>query len=448
VVLTGGFDGHRFSPPTGNGLVLIVQWLNIDAGAEPVKDLVQPPNEEDRTMTDPAPAGQHTLRRHNSALVLRAVLDAPGISRAAIAAHTGLAKATVSSLVDRLIAADLVAETGLVSRQGRGRRSTGLAPSITGPHGLGVDLGVDYLATCLVDLTGRMHDHRVRPVDHRNRPPSRVLGAVVRAVNTALRDARVPVGGIGIAVPGLVESATGRLHLAPNLGWRDLDIATYVGARIDQPDLPVLVANEADFAAAAELGRRAPDGPRDFILVSGEIGIGAGLVVDGRPWVGVRGFGGEIGHLTVDPNGPQCACGSRGCLERLAGLEWIVREAGLWRDAQPPAETLDRLLRRLADADQRSIAAVRAAGRWLGVALSSVINVIDVPCVVLGGSYAELAPWLREPLTAELDRRVVSAAWSPVRVTSSTLGAAAAVRGAGAAPVQAIIADPDGYRTA
>jgi predicted NBD/HSP70 family sugar kinase len=400
-------------------------------------------------MTDPSPAGQHTLRRHNSALVLRTVLDTPGISRAEIAAYTGLAKATVSSLVDRLIAADLVAETGPVSRQGRGRRSTGLAPSATGPHGLGVDIGVDYLATCLVDLTGRMHGHTVAPGDNRARRPSRVLAATARALNAALRDAQargVPVGGIGIAVPGLVES-TGMLRVAPNLGWRELDVVSAVSARLDRPGLPVLLGNEADYAAAAELGQ-SRDGPRDFILVSGEIGIGAGLVVDGKPFPGVRGFSGEIGHLTVDPAGPECTCGSRGCLERLAGLDWIMREAGVWHDGRPPAETLERLLESLRQEEEQATNAVHAAGRWLGVALSSVINVVDLPCVVLGGSYAALSPWLSASLAAELDRRVVSATWAPVRIASSTLGAAAAVRGAAAAPVAAIIADPDAYRTA
>ncbi|HEX9337125.1 MAG TPA: ROK family transcriptional regulator, partial [Pseudonocardiaceae bacterium] len=343
-------------------------------------------------MTDPSPAGQHTLRRHNSALVLRAVLDTPGISRAAIAAHTGLAKATVSSLVDRLIATDLLAETGLVARPGRGRRSTGLAPSPTGPHGLGVEIGVDYLATCLVDLTGRMYDHRVRPGDHRDRPASRVLAATVRAINSALRDAKVRVGGIGIAVPGLVEAGTGLLRAAPNLGWRDLDIVAEVGGRIDRPDLPVLVGNEADFAAAAELGAMPPGGPRDFVLVSGEIGIGAGLVVDGRPFRGVRGFGGELGHVTVDPAGPECGCGARGCLEPLAGLDAIMRAAGL------PGEPVATLLGRLVDGDWAAMDAVGQAGRWLGIALAAVVNLVDVPCVVLGGSYAELAPWLRDPI--------------------------------------------------
>jgi predicted NBD/HSP70 family sugar kinase len=164
----------------------------------------------------------------------------------------------------------------------------------------------------------------------------------------------------------------------------------------------------------------------------------------------VRGFSGEIGHLTVDPAGPECACGSRGCLERLAGLDWIMREAGVWQagpDARPPAETMDKLVDALTAGEPAALSAVRTAGGWLGVALSSVINVVDLPCVVLGGCYASLAPWLREPLAAELDRRVISAAWSPVQITSSTLGATAAVRGAATASVQAIIADPDGYVT-
>ena len=369
------------------------------------------------------------------------MLDTPGISRAAIAAATGLAKATVSSLVDRLIAADLVTETGLVARPGRGRRSTGLAPSPTGPHGLGVEIGVDYLATCLVDLTGAVHEHRVRPGDNRDQPAQHVLARAATAIDDALRAARVPVGGIGIAAPGLVEADSGLLRVAPNLGWRDLDVVAAIRAAIDHPDkadLPILIGNEADFAAAAELG--AMDGPRDFILVSGEIGIGAGLVVDGRPFRGVRGFGGELGHVTVDPAGPVCGCGARGCLEPLAGLDAIMRAAGL--DHDTPLRTL---CDRLADGDVAAVAAVRDAGRWLGIALAAVVNLVDVPCVVLGGSYAELAPWLRDAIARELEQRVVSAAWSPVRITGATLGGAAAVRGAGALPIHAIIADPDSY---
>lgn len=420
-------------------------------------------------MTEPttpiSPAGQHTVRRHNSALVARAVADDPGVSRAAIAARTGLAKATVSSLVDRLIGAGIVTETGPVARAGRGRSGTGLRLATTGPHGLGVEIGVDYLATCLVDLTGRMHAHRMRPGDHRARSVSQVLARTVRAVRTALRDADqrgVLVGGIGVAVPGLVEASTGILRLAPNLGWRDVDIGAYLRAHllagVGDPRLGVgknnavpaggvRIGNEADFAAVAELRRSEPGGPRDFVHVSGEIGIGAGFVVGGAPYHGVRGFSGEIGHIPVDPDGPRCGCGARGCLDRLAGLEWILRDAGVWDGRpggpRPPAEVLDVLVDRLAADDPEALRAVRAAGRWLGIALAAAINVLDVPTVVLGGSYAVLEPWLREPLGAELDTRVLSAVCQPVRIVRSALGREAAVHGAAASTVRAIIDDPD-----
>ena len=386
------------------------------------------------------------MRRHNSALVLRAVAADPGLSRAAVAARTGLAKATVSSLTDRLLAADLVTETGPVVRSGRGRSGTGLRPSGSGPHGLGVEIGVDYLATCLVDLTGRMHAHRMRPGDNRQRSVRQVLAGTVRAIKTAVRDAEalgVPVGGIGVAVPGLVEAATGLLRLAPNLGWRDVDLVTPLRESLPATPGGITVGNEADFAAAAQLWESAE--LRDFVHVSGEIGIGAGFVVDGAPYPGVRGFSGEIGHIPVDPAGPRCGCGARGCLDRLAGLEWILRDAGVWDEpgARPPAEVLDELVTRLTNGDGPAETAVRAAGRWLGIALAAAINVLDVPTVVLGGSYAVLEPWLRVPLQGELDTRVLSAACEPVRVIRSELGRDAAVRGAATSIVRTIIDDPD-----
>lgn len=398
-------------------------------------------------MASPEPAGQHTVRRHNAALVLGAVAAEPGISRAGVATGTGLAKATVSAIVDRLIEARLIVDTGPRARSGRGRRGTGLSVSDRGPHGLGAEIGVDYIATCLVDLTGTLHAYRVRPGDNRARTQRAVLAGLARAVRTALREAdrrAVPVGGVGVAVPGLVEAGTGLLRLAPNLGWHKVDLAAALAERLPLAEVPVVVGNEANFAASAELVRGAHPGLRDFVHVSGEVGIGAGIVAGGALLTGVRGFGGEIGHICVDPSGPACGCGGRGCLERLAGLEAILGTAGLDLDA-PPAVLVDRLVACLESGDTRAHAAVRSAGRWLGAGLATVLNVVDIPAVVLGGSYAALEPWLREPLAAELASRVVSADWSPVRLLASGLGPEAAAYGAGSAAVRAIIADPDTF---
>ncbi|GLZ43731.1 ROK family transcriptional regulator [Actinokineospora sp. NBRC 105648] len=375
------------------------------------------------------PTGQRDLRRHNTTVVLDAVA-AGGGSRAGVAAATGLAKATVSSLVDRLVAAGLVTETGPESRPGRGRRGTGLALAPTGPHGVGLEIGVDYLATCLTDPTGREHAFRLSPGDNRDQPPSRVLTKAKRAVRRAVADAGamgVPVGGLGIAVPGLVERETGVLLAAPNLGWSRVDLrAAFPGAAVD---------NEANHAALAELWHGA--GGRDFVLVSGEIGIGAGIVSGGAVFGGVRGFSGEIGHLCVDPTGPPCPCGARGCLERVAGLETLT--------GGEPVVALDGLIRKLSEKDGQALSAVNAAGTVLGVALAGVVNVLDIPTIVLGGGYARLHQWLAPPLRAELELRVVGAPWSAIEVRASELGSRAAVRGAATAVTRAILADPDPY---
>ncbi|MEU5694963.1 ROK family transcriptional regulator [Actinosynnema sp. NPDC020468] len=384
-------------------------------------------------MSRPRPAGQHTVRRHNSALVLGALSTAPGSSRAAVAAATGLTKATVSSLVDRLIGAGLIAEGEVEFRLGPGRRGTALHLSPAGPHGLGVEIGVDHITTWLVDFTGHVRRKWVRPGDNRNSAPARVLAKVATAVRAAATE-DVPIGGVGVAVPGLVEAATGTLRVAPNLGWREVDVRDELVRRAAL-DVPVLVGNEANLAALAEL--RHGVGGRDFVHISGEIGIGAGIVVHGALFEGVSGFGGELGHLPVDPRGPVCGCGSRGCLERLAGQDRIVRAAGV--------TTVAELLTALAGNEKAALAAVRTAARWLGVALSAAINLLDLPTVVLGGTYAHLEPWLGPPLAAELSRRVLGAQWSPVRVVASELGADAAVLGAAGSAIRAILADPDPY---
>ncbi|PRX45172.1 putative NBD/HSP70 family sugar kinase [Prauserella shujinwangii] len=391
-------------------------------------------------MTQPRPAGQHTVRRHNSALVLAAVAESPGISRAGVAARTGLTKATVSSLVDRLIGASLVHDAGPERRPGPGRRGTSLSLCPSGPHGLGVEIGVDYVATCLVDLTGRTRHERVRPAENRSRPVPEVLAEVAAELTAALGEAGalgVAVGGIGVAVPGLVEASTGLLRRAPNLDWDDVDVPAELRDRAALPDVEILVGNEANFAALAELWAGGHTGPRDFVHVSGEIGIGAGIVIGGELFDGVHGFGGELGHFPVTPDGPRCTCGARGCLERLAGQDVILERAG--------AADLGDLLDRLVAGEDRAAGAVREAGRWLGTALSAVVNLLDVPAVVLGGTYAHLHPWLADPLRAELRARVLGGPWSPVEVLRSDLGTEAAVRGAAASAVRTILADPDAF---
>ncbi len=386
-----------------------------------------------------APVRQAGVRAHNLALVLRHVATGTvPLSRAAVAAATGLTRATVSALVDDLVAGRLLTELEPARRTGAGRPAVGLALSPDGPAGLGLEVNVDYLAAAVVDFTGTVRHRVVRHLDQRPAGADRTLQHLSRLAGEARRHAEadgLPVAGAALAVPGLVD-ADGLVRVAPNLDWHDVDAAALLRRSAVMKDLPLTVDNEANLAALGELHGTAR-GPASFVYVSGEIGIGAGIVLDGQLYRGVRGFGGEIGHVPVHPDGPTCRCGARGCLEQYAGQEAMLRAARVPAGARPD-EALDTLAAWAAAGDADTLAAIAGAGTALGTALSAVVNLLDVDTIVLGGSYAPLLPWLRDGVELEIAKRVLTAAWTPVTVRAATLGPAAAVIGAGGAVVRTI----------
>lgn len=385
--------------------------------------------------------------------VLRAVAAAPEpLSRADVAARTGLTKATVSTQVERLMAAGLLREGGLVPRTGAGRPAAGLALSGGRIAAIGLEIGVDYLAASVRDLSGVVRHRVVLAEEHRHQPPGDVLRAACALAGVLGRNAAsdgLALAGTGVAVPGLVDEGTGRVRLAPNLGWEDVDVATALAVAGNAGS--ITVDNEATFCALAEMGYPAshpgsavdPDG--GFVVVSGEVGIGAGLVLAGEVVRGRRGWAGELGHVTVDVRGALCRCGSHGCLEVFAGQEAILRAAGLEpapSTAFGPATALASLVDQAHGGQPEVLAALARAGEALGVALSTAVNLLDVDAVVLGGIYAELATWVRPAVERELRARVLRSRLVPVRVAVSRVGPDAAVLGAAAMVLRRVLAAP------
>lgn len=347
------------------------------------------------------PIRQAALRSHNLAVVLRQVATRPeGISRATIAARSGLTKATVSAIVDELVAGGLVSFTSSVN-SGVGRPAPGVTLNGARPVGLGMEINVDYLAACLVDLSGTVRHREL--LDSPALAPAEAIDALVSLAENACAAAQslsLTVAGGMIAVPGLVEEHT--VHIAPNLDWHDVKLPSAFAG------VPVSYGNEANLAALGELHA---SGQPSFLYVSGEIGIGAGIVIKREVLPGAHGWAGELGHVTVDPGGRPCRCGSRGCLEQYAG-------------------------KHTTRSTEEAVAA-------LGIALAGAVNLLDLPVVVLGGHLAPLAA----PIDEELRRRVLTARWTPPKVRASTLGADAAVIGAAHTVTQAIIDDPAAYLT-
>ncbi len=353
------------------------------------------------------------VRRHHLSVVLRQLVRNGPRSRATLAQETGLTKATVSLLVAELLDRDLVQELD-TSRDGRvGRPGTDVAAAGRGVGGLGLEIDVDRVAATVVDLTGEVRANRARTGDNRKVRSGRVVDRLRKVAREVLAEADAAgircVGGT-LALPGLVDPGSGTLLVAPNLHWFDADVASAVKRLELPPTLPLTVDNEANLAALAELRFGAGQGLSSFVHVSGGIGIGAGIVLDGRLVRGAHGFAGELGHVIVDPSGRPCACGARGCLETIAGAD--------------------------GDASPGQIAEALAA------ALRSVVHILDPEAILLGGTFTALGDDFAATVRDRLHEITLGARWSACDVRLAAAGADATLIGAATVALDGVLADP------
>lgn len=387
------------------------------------------------------PARQASLREHNLTVVLREITHGPvAPSRADISQSTGLTRTTVSALADQLIGAGLAAELPIVHSRKAGRPAAPLVPAPDTLAAVGLEINVDYLGVRVLDLAGNTLAETVRPGDHRQADVGRTLKALAELFGDAtapLIARAVPIAGVCVALPGLVDTGSGPLRLAPNLHWRNQDILGRLTALPPMSEHSVTVANEAALAAYAESNALRQSDVHSFFYVSGEIGIGGAIVGGGHISPGSHGWSGEIGHTLVDPAGPACGCGATGCLEQYAGKDALLRAAGL-----DLTLGLDALIEAASSGEPKALESLRQAGSALGVALANTINLIDVDTVVLGGSYAPLTDFLWPAISEQLVTRVLSHPWAPVRVQPALAADHAALTGAALTVLDTVLTEP------
>lgn len=398
-----------------------------------------------------APADQQTIRRHNLSLVLQHVAANGSASRAQIAADTGLNKSTVSNLVADLIERRLLREDGLSHSGSVGRPAVAVVLDGQSYVALGLEINVDYLAFAAVDLLGRVRDEGFVQRDNRERGAEASLVSLALLVRQALerlQDGHLTAVGATLALPGLVDTAKGELFIAPNLGWRHVPAARILRDNLPALDFPVNVDNEANLGALAERWEGVGTDIDDFVHVSGDVGVGAGVIIGGELHRGATGFGGEFGHMALIPDGPRCACGGQGCVEAYVGQDALLRAVGseslqLRRSATMAAlGPVEALVAAAEEGDADVLAALEQVGSRLGIAVSSAANLLAPAAVVLGGYFAHLFDWLAEPVERELRARVLATQWAPVRVLRSQLQRDAAVRGAAALSLRQVMTDP------
>lgn len=382
-----------------------------------------------------------TVRRANLGAIVRALHEGGPLSRSELVEGTGLTRSAIRGLIGELAAAGLVVEEGGVRLGTPGRPSPLVRIEPEGGVVLALEIAVDSLAVALVGLGGTVFERsRVdRPRGHWS--VDDVVADLVDLV-AEVRARRPDVGpatGIGVAVVGVVRRADGLVSLAPNLGWRDAPLGERLAAAFGTV-VPISVANEADLGVLAEHRRGAAVGVDDVLYLSGEVGVGGGLIVDGRPLTGAAGYGGEVGHIPFDPDGALCRCGSAGCWETLVGEGALLRLAG--HPAASGRAAVDAVLAEAAAGSPPALAALAQVGRWLGIGLAGLVNIFDPRLVILGGLFGRIHPFVRDAVEGELDRRALAAPRALVRVAPARLGVDAPLLGAAELALEPLLADP------
>lgn len=299
------------------------------------------------------------------------------------------------------------------------------------PPAVGVDIGGTKIAGALVSADGRITRREQVATPEAE---AEILDATAELITMLREAADADVAGIGMACAGLVDGAAGRLWFAPNLPWRDLDVADEIARRVGSE---VLVENDANAAAWGEYRHGAGRDCTDMLLATVGTGVGGGCIIDDRLLRGAHGIGGEIGHLTIDPHGPRCGCGNDGCLEVFASgtaLERTAREliasgaakgAGLReRCGGAPEELTGQDVTELARAgDEGAVGLFTELGTRLGEGLASICAVVDPALVVVGGGVADAGALLLDPVAEAFAERLIGRGNRPSpRVVPAELG--------------------------
>jgi predicted NBD/HSP70 family sugar kinase len=382
-----------------------------------------------------------TVRRANLSTIVRELHLRGPLSRSELVGSTGLTRGAIRGLIGELAADGLVREERSAPIGTPGRPSPLVRPRPERAAVLGLDIAVDSIGAALVGFGGHVIDH-VRVDRARGHLRAERIAADLARLALPLierNDARASLIGVGVAMVGVVRLSDGLVRLAPNLGWQDVPLGELLAGRLNL-GLPVTVANEADLGALAEHRRGAAVGVDDLIYLSGEVGVGGGVIVDGQPLTGAAGYAGEVGHMPVNPVGASCRCGSIGCWETEAGERALLRRAG--RSGSSDRAAVDAVLAQAEGGVPKALAALRETGTWLGIGLAGLVNLFNPSLVVLGGVFGRMAPFVAGEVEAVLDQRALRGPRDVVRVIPTRLGADATLIGAAESAFEPFLVDP------
>jgi predicted NBD/HSP70 family sugar kinase len=386
---------------------------------------------------------QEEIRRHNLGVLLRHVHLGGPTSRAELTSRMGVNRSTIMALTADLTAAGLVREE-LPKETGRaGRPSLVVRPESARVYVLAFDVGVDRVVAARVGLGGVILDRRDAP---RERGPfdlealtAQLAGFAHQMLRDTARDA-VCVGAAA-AIAGGVRAADGVVKYGPNLGAYDVPFGEELARRLDI-GMPVAVGNDANLGALAEHTRGVGVGCNDLIYLHGDVGIGGGVIVGGQLLSGHAGYGGEVGHMVVNPGGRLCGCGSRGCLEAEVGERTVLEAAGRAGGGRVGRDAIRDVVEAADRGDVVAQRALQRVGDWLGIGVANLVNIFNPEMVIFGGMLREIFLGSAAQVRSRIATAALSGSREGLRLRTSALGDDATLTGAAELAFAGVLADP------
>ena len=387
-----------------------------------------------------ASPSQEEVRRHNLGTLLRYVHVHGATSRAELTTRLGLNRSTIGALTSDLIGAGLVTEAAPRETGRAGRPSLVVRPESGRVYAYALSIEVDRLRAARVGLGGRILEQyeTTRPPGMSAADAVRPLARFVSTMRSGVPDDGRCVGS-GVAVAGMVRREDGMVRLAPVAGWTEEPLGDALRSGLGEYG-QISLGNHADVSAFAEHSRGAAVGSDNVIYLYGDVGVGAGIVAGGRRVTGHGGYGGEVGHMVVNPYGSPCSCGSRGCWETEIGEHALLRLSGRadrsGRDAV--LAVVDAAMR----GDSQAQHALRQVGDWIGFGVGNLVNIFNPEVIIFGGTLRDVYLGAAAQIRSRLNAIGLPACREHVRLRTPELGTDAALIGAAELAFEHLLDDP------
>ena len=376
------------------------------------------------------------IKELNTSIILNTIKDNISISRAEIANVTGLTPATVTNLTAKLLDKKLIKETNLGESSG-GRKPVMLEINYDEYNTACVFIGRNSVVVYLFALSGKLlNSVKINP---KNKNSDKIIEDICKTLNEIISLSPKRVLGVGVSCEGLIDAEKGICVFSSNMGWENVNLKEKISSAVG---IPVFVDNDVRIIALGEKWYGAAKDTEDFILVYTGYGIGTAIMSKGKPYRGIMNYAGELGHITIDPEGPLCSCGNRGCLQAFASGNALIRDlraAGLFKDEDPE---MTEIIDAYADGSETVKNILEKQAYYIGIAVANAINLFNPAEIIFSVYITSLDVKIKDIITDQIYSRCLKASKNSVRIVYSSLNEKAGEKGTAALVVEQLFANP------